>query len=252
MPATGSPLLIDVGTRDPQATADFYSKLLDWDVDVSAQARESYQYAMLDGEHVAGIRPDTDGPAAWTLYFATDDITTTTALAKDAGGQVAHGPVEVAEQGHVALIIDPTGAAFGLWQPTMEWNFRTGKPGGFAWAELHTPQAEEADAFYAKLFPYEQTQIGDGEHFNYTVWGLDGPPLLGRQQSSTDSDSSPHWLVYFDVDPTVGTDALVARALDTGATASAGPSDIPAGRTATIADPVGAVFALVDTSRATR
>lgn len=252
MPAIGSPLLIDIGTPDPQATGEFYRALFGWEVDLGDDAAENYQYATLHGEHVAGVRPDTQAPPAWTLYFGTDDIAASAKAAESAGGQVVHGPVEIPGQGHVAVVIDPTGAAFGLWQPTMDWSFRYGKPAGFTWAELHTPLGADADAFYAKLFPYEQTQIGDGEHFDYTVWGLEGPPVVGRQQAAADSDAPAHWLVYFDVDPEVGTDALVEKAREAGGTVLVEPADIPAGRTATIADPSGAVFALVDASRATR
>ena len=46
-----------------------------------------------------------------------DDINASSEKAKSLGGSVVHGPMEVPGHGWASVVIDPTGAAFGLWQP---------------------------------------------------------------------------------------------------------------------------------------
>jgi hypothetical protein len=50
-----------------------------------------------------------------------------------------------------------------------------------------------------------------------------------------------HWLAYFG---TADCDATVDKATGLGAASMVGPTDIPAGRFAVLADPVGAMFAV--------
>lgn len=252
MHITGSPLCIDVGTPDPHKTAAFYQTLFGWELQEKA-AGEDYHFALLDGQPVAGIRLDEAQPSAWTLYFGTHDIAASVEHVAAGGGDVTVGPFEVEGRGHIAVIHDPGEAAIGLWQPADEPAFLSSKPGSFTWAELHTPKPADCDAFYARLFSFEQAQIGDGEHVDYSVWSLGGSPLVGRQKlAAANSEAAPLWAVFFDVDPEIGTDALVERATEAGGTVVVEPADIPAGRTATLRDPFGAVFSLVDASRATR
>jgi predicted enzyme related to lactoylglutathione lyase len=57
---------------------------------------------------------------------------------------------------------------------------------------------------------------------------------------------TPYWLVYFAVDDA---DAAVQRATGNGGRVLFGLEDSPYGRMATLADPNGAVFGVIDTSR---
>jgi predicted enzyme related to lactoylglutathione lyase len=48
---------------------------------------------------------------------AVDDITAATAKAKSLGATIVRDVMEVMGQGSLSIIIDPTGATLGLWQP---------------------------------------------------------------------------------------------------------------------------------------
>jgi uncharacterized protein len=56
-------------------------------------------------------------PTAWMPYVLVDDVTAATAKAKSLGATVVKDVTEVTEAGYFSVVIDPTGAAIGLWQP---------------------------------------------------------------------------------------------------------------------------------------
>ena len=53
----------------------------------------------------------------WKLYLGTDDIAKTLGAAEAKGAQVTSPPMAVADLGTQAVLIDPTGAQLGAWQP---------------------------------------------------------------------------------------------------------------------------------------
>lgn len=56
-------------------------------------------------------------PSAWLSYVQVDDIEAATAKAKKLGATVVKEVTEVMDAGWLSLIVDPTGAALGLWKP---------------------------------------------------------------------------------------------------------------------------------------
>jgi hypothetical protein len=61
--------------------------------------------------------PVPGAPSAWLAYALVDDVTAATAKAKSLGAKVMRDVTEVPNAGSFSIIIDPTGAALGLWQP---------------------------------------------------------------------------------------------------------------------------------------
>ena len=55
-------------------------------------------------------------PSAWLAYALVDDVKPATAKAKSLGAQVVQDVEEVPGMGWFSIIVDPTGAALGLWQ----------------------------------------------------------------------------------------------------------------------------------------
>lgn len=243
----GSPALIDLQTPNENTSVQFYSALLGWKID--EQNPSGYRYARTEGGTIiAGIRTAYgNAPPAWTLYFATDDVAATARRAAKDGGSILHGPVDVPGQGGVLIITEPTGAATGFWQPEPGYEFASHTPGSFTWAELLTADGESADSFYTGLTEISVTQIGDGEHYDYTVWtpAEQSAPVVGRLHTDLGPEAPAHWRIYFAVDPKVGTDRMVETATALGAAVIAEPNDIPAGRIAVLTDPTGAQFALL-------
>ncbi|RAY16139.1 VOC family protein [Actinomadura craniellae] len=247
-------MLIDVTVQDRDASKDFYAGLFGWGFDEELDPTGHYTYAVQDGRIVAGLRPSAPGqPSVWSLYLHTGDTAATKKAVTSAGGQVVHEG-EAPGQGKVLVAADPAGAVVGFWQPTIPWSFHSGSPGSLVWSELNVRDAAAADGFYPGLHGYQGEQIGDGQHFDYVVWSLDGPPRLGRMVMGPDfpAEVPPHWLVYIGVDPQIGTDKLAERAVELGGKLAKEPFDIPAGRAALVADVTGATFAIIDESKRTR
>ncbi|NHP17831.1 VOC family protein [Rhodococcus sp. IC4_135] len=240
--------LVDVAVSDPNGASEFYGELFGWEFDPELWPN-GYRYARVDGSIVAGIRPLNEQESAkWDVYFGVDDVEAVAAKISDLAGRVVFGPNDAGGAGKVAIALDTAFGAFGLWEAGAGWDFIQGRDNALVWSELVTPEAS-VDEFYSSVFGFETRQIGEGA-FDYTIWTLDGDTSVGRLKSSDGEDAS--WTPYFGVNPSVGTDKVVARAAELGAQILFGPADIPAGRVGTLRDPFGARFSLVDLSRSAR
>ena len=112
---------VELNTTDLGRAKSFYQSLFDWtlqDVDVGSGA----SYAMIEvGEGTGGgmmKHPMPGQPSVWIPYVLVDEIKAATAKAKSLGANVVKEAVEVVDSGIFSIIIDPTGAVLGLWQPT--------------------------------------------------------------------------------------------------------------------------------------
>ena len=107
---------IELHTSDLADARAFYAKLFDWTLE-SAPG----DYTMISaGEGIGGGMmqdPKPGAPSAWLAYVTVDDVAAHTAHARDLGARVAVELTEVPGMGTFSVIIDPTGAPIGLWQP---------------------------------------------------------------------------------------------------------------------------------------
>lgn len=204
----------------------------------------SYATALVEGDGVAGLGPvmAPGTPASWGVYLVTDDVDGALARASDAGGEVLVGPIEVPDQGRIAWVRDPVGAAVGLWQPGPSGGaVRANEHGTNIWNELVTADAERAAPFYDRVLGLESQQMQVGET-PYTTLTVAGRPVGGISPPMAEG-VPPHWNVCFNVDDC---DATVARATELGATLVAPATDMgDIGRIATLADPLGATFSIM-------
>ncbi|MEU5695545.1 VOC family protein [Actinosynnema sp. NPDC020468] len=239
----GAPCWVDLATADLQATMDFYAGLFGWvyaDVD-------GRTVAVVDGVPVAEL-VDAGAQSAWTLYLNSPHARATAEKARELGGTVLTEPTDVA-----TVIGDPAGAITGFRHVPQDWVFGTDGHGAYAWAELNTRDGAKADEFFHELCGFEVTQIGDGHAVDYTTWAVEGHTVLGRQRmgAAFAPETPPHWMIYFTADPGIGTDTVARRVLELGGRVTIEPYDTPFGRVTVVADHAGAVFSVLDTSRAT-
>jgi uncharacterized protein len=245
----GEPCWADVMAVDVDAAMDFYGALFGWTFTEAGPDFGDYVLAQCDGRTVAGISPPPPGsetlPSAWTLYLAAHDLDATAHRVEQRDGKIIMGPLAIGDHGRMLFALDPTGAAFGVWEPGRHLGSQLyGEPGALCWAEISTRDAETADAFYRALFDYDQCQIGDGNLLDYTVWSLGGDNRCGRLLMTEPwAGIAPNWMVYFAVDDT---DAAAARAKQAGAQLAQPPFDSPHGRIAVLTDPNGATLAVID------
>jgi predicted enzyme related to lactoylglutathione lyase len=237
----GTPTWIDLGIPDLDRAMEFYGAVFGWQFEVGPEETGRYTMCRLEGRAVAAIMPNPD-PAAtdfwWNVYLATDDCDGTAKRITDAGGALVNAPMDVMEQGRMAIATDPVGAQFGLWQAgTFVGAELVNEPGALLRNDLVTPTAEPARKFYAAVFDFTLDGNPDLPGLDFTflrrpdgheIGGIVGDP----------SATSSRWGTLFEV---ADTDAVVAKARTAGGTA-ADPQDFVYGRTAQITDPFGATF----------
>ena len=239
----GVPCWVDTRQPDPRAAVDFYTQLFGWEAETSGD----YTFCRLRGGDVAAIAGG-DSPA-WSTHIWIENADETAARVTDAGGSVVTAPFDVPGAGRTAVLADPAGAEFAVWQPDGHKGAqRVNEPAAWAMSALSTPDLDGAKAFYGNVFGWETDTFAAGD-FEVTLWRLPGfvggepeqPVPADVIATSMRSDGPAQWDVDFWVDDV---DTTAARTAELGGTVLAGPFDMPIGRRAVVADPQGATFSI--------
>ena len=193
-----------------------------------------------------GDMGDMKATDSWKIYLDTDDMAKTLEAAGDAGAQIIAPAEPVADLGIQAVLIDPTGAHHGAWEPGTFPGFTVlNEHGAPSWFELQTGDYPTAVAFYRSVYRWDTDTVGDSDEFRYTT--MRHPEGEGELAGIMDAaaflpDGVPaHWSIYWEVDEA---DAAVARARALGGAVVMEATDTPYGRLATVTDPAGAPFKL--------
>jgi predicted enzyme related to lactoylglutathione lyase len=154
----------DLGTDDPEAAKAFYVGLFGWHTeDVPMGESGPYSMCMLDGGVVCAIygREPGEGPPAWLSYVTVADADATVAAARAAGALAAQDVFDVFDAGRMAVVQDPTGAHFAVWQPgTNIGATLVNVPGAMCLNQLNTSDPARAAAFYTDVFGWRIDQVG--------------------------------------------------------------------------------------------
>jgi predicted enzyme related to lactoylglutathione lyase len=264
---SGVPCWVDVEPPDPQAARAFYGPLFGWTFDDvgGRDASSAYTIARLDGRDVAGMAAGSGSVTGWNTYIAVDDPDRVAGTVVRAGGRVVHGPEDADGAGRTAVALDPTGAAFRLWQPRRRLGAQVvNVPGAWNFSDLHTADLARAKSFYATVFGWETDDVDLGGGMSTTMWrrpgygdhlaatvdrdiyerqkGVGAPPGFADAiawLAGLDDAEQAHWHVTFTV---ADRDAVAARAVALGATDLSGPIDTAWTKAAQLRDPQGAVF----------
>lgn len=145
----------------------------------------------------------------------------------------------------MGMVVDPTGAAVGLWQAgEMTGSQVNNVPGTVGWNELRTRDVDAAQAFYATVFGLTFDEVPMPSPGRYATFEAVGR-MAGGMGSMPDGvpDQVPaHWGVVFNVEDTDEAAAAVQRLRGS---VLQPPSDTPQGRLCAAADPQGASFSLM-------
>jgi predicted enzyme related to lactoylglutathione lyase len=109
----------DLNTPDQAAAAAFYGAVFGWEA-TAGQDTSGYLH-IKNGEHfIGGIPPahqiNPKAPPHWMAYFLVADCDASVAKAKELGGTVFMEPLTMEGVGRFAVVADPQGAAFSLFQ----------------------------------------------------------------------------------------------------------------------------------------
>jgi len=245
--APGTPSWVDLGTPDVGASKAFYGELFGWKAETSPDPQfGGYTMFLLGDQSAAGCGPlmSPQQPPAWSTYVSTADAGATTEKVRSAGGQVLVAPMQIADQGTMAVYMDPSGAAISVWQPGQHTGSDvTNVPNSYCWSELHTRDLDAARRFYASVFGWDARTNPMGDT-SYTEWLLDGKSIAGALPMGDNfpPEVPPHWLVYFAVSDT---DVAVSTATRLGARTLMPVMDAPVGRFTALTDPQGATFGVI-------
>ncbi len=246
----GSFSWVELATSDPAAAKSFYSALFGWtpvDSPMGPGPEDVYTRFQLGGKDVGALYKMMKEQAAqgvppnWLCYVTVASADEAAAKAKALGATVLAEPFDVVEYGRMAMLQDPEGAVFAIWQAKQHTGIqRVGEPGTPCWCELSTRDAAKASAFYSGLFGW-MVKTTDPRYYEIVRGGV---PIGGIMPLPAQMQGvPPHWGVYFQV---ADCDGTVAKAKSLGGKICFGPETMEkVGRFAAIQDPQGAAFSVI-------
>jgi hypothetical protein len=245
----GVPCWIDLSTSDKPRALAFYGDLLDWTAVESGEEFGGYTIVSKGDSEVGGVMQKTpdmgEMPDMWSVYFSVDDIGATIERAVAAGAQRLVPPMPIGDMGTMGVILDPTGSAVGLWQPDRFAGFAAiGVSGAPVWFELQTRDMAGAEAFYRDVFGLEVTPSPNQVGPPYSMLVKDGAERAGifDMTGIVPEEIPAYWTVYFGV---ADLDAAILYVVEHGGTVITPVMEVGGRPWATLADPMGAPFVLM-------
>ena len=263
----GVPCWVDTSQPDPEAALPFYSGLFGWEFeDVMPEgAPGTYFIGRIRGGDAAAIGSIPEGTpqvAMWNTYVWVESTDETSTKAAEAGGAVVIEPFDIMDSGRMAMLTDPEGAAFCVWQAGQHKGAQVvNEHGALNFNGLATRDVEAAAAFYGAVFGWRTLTLpagmmwtlpGYGDHLEERSPGLrDQMAQMAAPDgfidvvaalnpiAADDTETPAHWSVTFGVDDAHATAAKVG---ELGGEVVAGPVDAPWSRPVVIKDPQGATF----------
>jgi uncharacterized protein len=241
---------VHLATTDVGAAKAFYGRLFGWETeDNDAADGTTYTTCRVGGDAVCGLiaMPDemraAGVPPNWTSYVTVVDADEAAARTRDLGGDVVTDPFDVPDAGRTAVLRDPQGAVFAVWQPGASIGAeRVNDVGCLTNNELATTDLDAARSFYEDLFGWTTEDVDTGPNGPAMVAALNGG-RLNANLTTVVGDVPPHWRPYFTVE---STDATVKLVRELGGQVLLEPLTIPPGSIAMVLDPQGALFALFE------
>ena len=242
----------ELATTDQKGGAAFYRDLLGWEVNEQPMGPgETYTMFQMRGRPVAAaytMRPEekqAGAPPHWNNYVTVKSADEATQKAQSLGATVFAPPFDVMDVGRMAVLQDPTGAVFQVWEPKKHIGAMiVNEPGALCWTELTTSNLRAAETFYTQLFGWTPKRSDPASGMEYTEMSNNGQPSVGMMPKPPQLPAHvpSYWMPYFLVE---NVDASADKAKTLGARLLVPPQDIEkVGRFSVVSDPQGAVFAI--------
>jgi len=245
---------VDLATINAEEAKKFYKAVFNWDfVDEPYGDGMFYTMCMINNKPVAAIfdmpieQKNMGLPPYWMPYITIENADDTAGKIISSEGTILAQPMEVYDNGRMAVAQDNSGAVFAIWQPkgSIGASYKN-IPGSMAWVELGVFDLDKPKKFYSDVFGWtEKTENMGGN--DYTTFFFDNGPMdmaAGMYLMSEEmKDIPPHWLTYFMVSKTADTLELVRS---NRGEVLMGPLFIEGiGNFAVIRDPQGGVFGII-------
>jgi hypothetical protein len=250
----GVPCWVETWQDDGDAAAEYYGRIFGWEAEqTSSSDGGTFRICRLRGRDVAAIGspiPEEAPPVpTWTTFIQVESAERTAEKVKATGGSVLVGPMESLDGGSLAIVADPAGAAFAIWEQARHRGAQlVNEPGAWTMSMLVTPDPDQAVRFYGDVFGWSTESFSEMTLFTLSgfVGGEPQQPVprdvvaVIAPPGSADG-APPHWSVGFWIrDP----DEAARLTREIGGQVLAEPFDIPGAgmRQAALADPQGATF----------
>ena len=258
----GVPCWVDASYKDPESVLPFYRGLFGWEFSpVIETPGERFFIATIRGGSTAGVGelPGDHQPVpAWNTYVAVTSADEAVAKVQAAGGEVLAAAFDVVDAGRMAILKDPQGAVFCVWQAGRTKGAKVvNEHGAVNFNTLHTSDLAAAKRFYGEVFGWATLSLagaefwtlpGYGDYLETIVPGMrEGAAEMGAAGfedvvavlDPLKDGEQPHWHVTFAVNDA---DAAAAEAPKLGGKVLVPPLDAPYVRLTVLADPEGTPF----------
>jgi uncharacterized protein len=245
----GSFCWVELVTSDLPTSKVFYGSLFGWTATDELLDGVPYAILTVGNREVGGMTAlskaakRSGASSYWFSYVAVEDAEAIAARAAALGGKAVMGPLQMGPAS-VAVLEDPSGAVFGLWQSLdAAGTFDEGQANAVTLNELTTPDVGQAGRFYSGLFGWREL-AGESAAIPYKTFAVGEKIVAGMLQGKEPSATASAWTVYFSASDAART---VEKATYLGAKIVVPLREVPSvGRLAVLADPGGAVFAVIE------
>lgn len=228
----------DLSAYRPAAVRRFYASVFGWRFD---DDYGGYKIAMAGGRPAAGLFEmpakfrKMGMPSFWMSYLQVADTARAAERAEALGAKIEVAPTPFDDTGLIALIRDPLGAGFTVYDGTLGSGARRGR-GGRLRHGLYVSDPESVREFYGELFGWRYLPAGPGWDRIESAGGTDQADLVAAPEALR----GPYefWGVHFGVrDLGAGEAAITA-----GGGTLTGRFELAGRTTSLAADPDGAAF----------
>ena len=243
---------LELTAIDWQKAKDFYCNFFGWRAEDEDIGDGMFYTTLYLGDKVVAAMfqrtPEQEQQGVmtnWLTYIAVDDVDATLAIAKPLNTNILAGPHNVMDAGRMAILQEPNGAVFAIWQANQHAGIaQRDTPGSLCWSELATLNREDSKTFYHQILGW-QYDDKDMMGMTYTEFKVDEFQEGGMLEMGEEwGDTPPHWMNYFAVE---NCEDAIVKAESLGAIICVPVTEIPdVGRFAVINDPQGATFSIIE------
>ncbi|MBL8952328.1 MAG: VOC family protein [Myxococcaceae bacterium] len=104
---------VELHTTNVDQARGFYGELFGWKFNTLSPAP---RYDDIVADQKGGLMEEAQGSGYWLQYIDVADVTASAKKAEKLGGKVLKQKTEVPGAGWFAIVADPGGATFALWQ----------------------------------------------------------------------------------------------------------------------------------------
>lgn len=242
--------------KDIQRSSQFYLNLFGWNQDsMPLNLEENYFFFQLGAVSIAGGMQLSEKmlankvPAQWYPYILVQDIHETVKSAVALGATVMKDVSDVTTRGKMAVLLDPTGAVFNLWQATGEssgYVVSKNTVGQVGWYELVTQDTDKAGKFYTELFNWSLRNIKLYPGRVYNTFLQQNKSIAGMLSPRSGDKGDSRWNIYFVIK---NIQDFIRRAQELGAVVCYDPLTVrDVGTFSMLRDPDGTFFSVIEWS----